>query len=685
MNARSADPLMQPFDLRHLHLRNRIVSTSHEPAYAEDGMPKERYARYHAEKAKGGAALTMIGGSAIVAPDSPPSFGNLHLYKDEIVPWFGRVAEAVHGHGAHVMCQITHLGRRTSNYSGDWLPLVAPSALKERAHRSMPKQAEEWDLTRIAAAYAEAAERCKAGGLDGIEIEAYGHLFDGFLSPATNRREDEWGGSAENRLRFPLMVVRAVRAAVGPDFVIGLRPAVDELLPDGLAAAEGLEAMRRLAAAGIDFLSVIRGHIDTDAGLTRVIPPTGTPSAPHLDFVGEVRRELGIPVMHASRIADVATARHAVADGLVDLIGMTRAQMADPHLAAKIAAGQEHRIRPCVGAGYCLDAIYQGSDTKCIHNPSTGRELYLPHVVARAERAAAKRVVVVGAGPAGLEAARVLGERGHAVTILEAADAPGGQLLLASRAPARRELIGIVDWRVAELESLGVKVRCNTYADEETVLGYEPDVVIVATGGVPDTANLRLGAGARHVIDGWDVLSGTKSPRGDVLLFDDNGGHAGLDAARALIEAGARLEYVTPERMLGPDIGGINYPLYAKVFAEADTRTTLLHELRAVEKQPDGKLRVLLYSEAADRTTERIVDHLVVEQGTTPNDELYFGLLPGSTNLGEVDHKSLLDLRPQSALRNEAGSYRLFRIGDAVTSRNVHAAVYDAFRLCLAV
>ena len=679
-SARATDPLMQPFDLRHLHLRNRIVSTSHEPAYAEDGMPKERYARYHAEKARGGAALTMIGGSAIVAPDSPPSFGNLHLYKDEIVPWFGRVAEAVHEHGAHVMCQITHLGRRTSNYSGDWLPLVAPSPLRERAHRSMPKQAEEWDLTRIAAAYAEAGERCKAGGLDGIEIEAYGHLFDGFLSPATNRREDEWGGSLENRLRFPLMVVRAIREAVGQDFIIGLRPAVDELLPDGLAAAEGLEAMRRLTAAGIDFLSVIRGHIDTDAGLTKVIPPTGTPSAPHLDFVGEVRRELGVPVMHASRIADVATARHAVANGLVDLIGMTRAQMADPHLAAKIAAGQEHRIRPCVGAGYCLDAIYQGSDTKCIHNPSTGRELYLPHVVARTERATAKRAVVVGAGPAGLEAARVLGERGHAVTILEAADAPGGQLLLASRAPARRELIGIVDWRVAELEGLGVKVRCNTYADEETVLGYEPDVVIVATGGVPDTSS--LGA---HVIDGWDVLSGAKAPRGDVLLFDDNGGHAGLDAARALIEAGARLEYVTPERMLGPDIGGINYPLYAKVFAEADIRTTLLHELRAVERLPDGKLRVLLYSEAADRTVERIVDHLVVEQGTMPNDELYFGLLPGSTNLGEVDHESLLDLRPQTALRNEAGSYQLFRIGDAVTSRNVHAAVYDAFRLCLAV
>jgi len=684
VNARAADPLMQPFDLRHLRLRNRIVSTSHEPAYAEDGLPKRRYALYHAEKAKGGAALTMIGGSAVVAPDSPPSFGNLHLYEDEIVPWLGRVAEAVHEHGAYVMCQITHLGRRTSNYSGDWLPLVAASPLKERAHRAMPKQAEEWDLRRIAAAYADAARRCQAGGMDGIEIEAYGHLFDGFLSPATNLREDEWGGSPENRLRFPSMVVRAIREAVGPDFIVGLRPAVDDLLPGGLSAAEGMEAMRRLVADGIDFVSVIRGHIDTDAGLAKVIPPTGTPSAPHLDFAGEVRAALGIPVMHASRIADVATARHAVANGLVDLVGMTRAHLADPHLASKIAAGQEHRIRPCVGAGYCLDAIYQGSDTKCIHNPSTGRELHLPHTVTRTERTA-KRVVVVGAGPAGLEAARVLGERGHAVTVFEAAHAPGGQLLLASRAPARRELIGIVDWRITELEGLNVKVRYNAYADEESVLAHEPDVVIVATGGVPDTTQLGLGAAARHVIDAWDVLSGAKAPRGDVLLYDDNGGHAGLDAARALIEAGTVLEYVTPERMLGPDIGGINYPLYAKVFAEADTRTTLLHELRSVESRPDGKLRALLYSEHADREVERIVDHVVVEQGTMPNDELYFGLLPGSTNLGEVDHQALLDLRPQTVHRNAAGGYQLFRIGDAVSSRNVHAAIYDAFRLCLAI
>jgi 2,4-dienoyl-CoA reductase-like NADH-dependent reductase (Old Yellow Enzyme family) len=677
MVGRSTDPLLDPYELRHLRLRNRVVSTSHEPAYSQDGLPKERYAAYHVEKAKGGVALTMIGGSAVVAPDSPPAFGNLELYRDEVVPWLGRLAEAVHEHGAHVMCQITHLGRRTSNYSGDWLPVLAPSPLKERAHRAVPKQVEEWDIRRIVAGYAEAAQRCRAGGMDGIEIEAYGHLFDGFLSPATNRRDDEWGGSFENRLRFPSLVIRAVREAVGPDFVVGLRLAVTDDLPGGLSIADGIEAAGRLVSEGVDFLSVVRGHIDTDDGLTRVIPPMGTPSAPHLEFAGEIRRAVRVPVMHAARIADVATARHAVAAGLVDLVGMTRAQMADPHLVAKVAGGQEDRIRPCVGAGFCLDAIYQASDAKCIHNPSTGRELHLPHTVSRST-GPGRRAVVVGAGPAGLEAARVLGERGHDVVLLEAADVPGGQVRLASRAPARRDLIGIIDWRVSECERLGVKIIYNAYADEPAILAHRPEVVIVATGGVPDS-------GFAEALDGWDVLAGAASPTGDVLLYDDNGGHAGLDVARALIAAGVNLEYVTPERMFAPDLGGMNYPLYAKEFAASETPITLLHTLHSVRRLPDGRLAAVLYSDHADRYVERTVDHVVVEQGTTANDELYHDLVPGSVNLGEVDQRALLELRSQTARGNDRGTYELYRIGDAVNSRNVHAAVYDAFRLCLAV
>ena len=676
------DPLLEPFTLKNVVLRNRIVSTSHEPAFSVDGMPKERYTAYHVEKARGGVALTMIGGSAVVSPDSPPAFGNLELYRDEIVPWFRRLSDAVHEQGTAVMCQITHLGRRTSNYTADWLPVVAPSPLKERAHRAHPKQAEQWDLERILGDYVAAAQRCVAGGLDGIEIEAYGHLFDGFLSPATNARTDRYGGPLANRMRFPLQVVRAVRDAVGPDLAIGMRIAVTDELVGGLSTEEGLSMAKEFVAEGIDFLSVIRGHIDTDQGLIRVIPPMGTPSAPHLDFAGMVRRTVGVPIMHASRIADVATARHAIREGLVDLVGMTRAHLADPHLVRKIAAGEEHRIRPCVGASYCLDAIYQDGAAKCIHNPSTGRELTLPHDIGRSGTPG-RRAVIVGAGPAGLEAARVLAERGHDVTLLEAAATPGGQVSLAARAPARRDLQGIIDWRVAECARLGVTVRCNVYAEAADVLALEPDIVVVATGGSPDTSGIP---GSPLITDGWDVLGGAVRPTGTVLLYDDDGGHAGLDTARALLESGVVLEYVTPERTLGPDLGGSNYPLYAKAFAESDTaRTTLLHTLSSVHRRSDGRLVASLASEHADRVVERVVDRVVVEQGTVPNDGLYHALVAGSVNLGEVDHRALLGLAGQEVRRNDDGAYQLFRIGDAVTSRNIHAAVLDAFRLCVAV
>jgi len=674
------DPLLQPFRLKNMTLRNRVVSTSHEPSYTEDGMPKRRYRLYHEEKAKGGISLTMMGGSAVVAPDSPSAFGNLHVYKDEIVPWLSELAYGVHENGAAVMCQITHLGRRTSNYDGDWLPVVYPSAIREPAHRSFPKVAEEWDMDRIVKAYADATARCRAAGLDGIELEAYTHLLDAFWSPLTNHRDDEYGmGSMEDRLRFPLRVIRAVREAAGPDFAVGIRMSLDEDLPGGLQYEDGIEIAKRLVPEGIDFISVIKGYMASDEALSRVILPMGTPVAPHLSFAGQVKKELGIPVMHASRINDVATARHAIRDGLLDLVGMTRAHIADPHIVAKIQAGEEDRIRPCVGATYCLDEIYQNRDAKCVHNPSTGREDRLPHRVDKAS-GPARTAVVIGAGPAGLEAARVLGERGHRVVVFEASDLPGGQVRIASSSPRRRDLISIIEWRLDECKLLGVDIRTNRYVDVDEVLAENPDIVVVATGGVPNTEFLT--EGANLVTDGWDVLCGAVHPRGEVMLYDDNGGHPGLDAAEVLARTGVDLEFVTPERTLAPDVGGVNYPGYFKVFAEHDVRVTLNERLTGVRRK-DGRLEVDLYNEYAHATRQRMVDHVVVEHGTLPSDELYFGLVPGSTNLGEVDQQALLNLQPQTVMRNADGGYQLFRIGDAVASRNIHAAIYDAFRLCL--
>ena len=673
----SNDPLLQPFTLKHLVLRNRLLSTAHEPAYTEDGFPKERYRLYHAEKAKGGIGLTMIGGSAVVAPDSPQAFGNILLYKDECVPWLRELAQDVHAHGAAVMIQITHLGRRTSWSKADWLPILAPSNVREPAHRAFPKIMEDWDIARVVAAYADAAERVKAAGLDGIELECYGHLIDQFWSPATNHRDDDYGGSLDNRMRFGMEVLAAIRARVGGAFIVGARMVCDEDWSRGLSREEGVSIAQRLTASGmIDFVNVIKGHIDTEEGLSHVIPGMGARSAPALDFAGEVRAATRMPTFHAARIQDVATARHAIESGKLDMVGMTRAHLADPHIGRKIAEGREHAIRPCVGMGYCIDSIYAGQAV-CIHNAATGREATVAHVVPRSE-GPRRNVVVVGSGPAGLEAARVAGERGHAVTVFEAGAEAGGQIRLTAALKRRREILGIVDWRMAECERHGVAFRFNHYAEAEDVLAENPDVVVVATGGLPDTA--FLDAGQDLATTSWDILAGTVRPAASAILYDDNGAHPGMTTAEFMVEAGVALDVVTPERTLAPDIGGTSFPAYFKALNRAGASITINLRLERLERR-GNKIVATFFDEYSGRHVEKEADQVVVEHGTAPLDDVYFALKPGSVNLGEVDHAALLGGRPQDVVRNPEGRYRLFRIGDAVASRNIHAAVYDAMRL----
>jgi 2,4-dienoyl-CoA reductase-like NADH-dependent reductase (Old Yellow Enzyme family) len=673
----STDPLLQPYRLKHLVLRNRLMSTAHEPAYTVDGMPKERYRLYHAEKAKGGIALTMIGGSSVVAPDSTQAFGNILLYKDEVVRWLKELADNVHAHGAAVMIQMTHLGRRTNWNKADWLPVIAPSNVREPSHRAFPKIMEDWDIARVVQAYADGAERVKAAGLDGLELECYGHLIDQFWSPATNRRDDDYGGSLANRMRFGMEVFSAIRKRVGDNFLVGARMVCDEDWERGLSREEGVSIAQRLAASGlIDFVNVIRGHIDTEEALSHVIPGMGSRSAPHLDFSGEVRAATRMPTFHAARIQDVATARHAIESGKLDMVGMTRAHLADPHIAQKVAEGREHQIRPCVGMGYCIDSIYSG-EAVCIHNAATGREGTIPQIIAKSS-GPKRKVVVVGAGPAGLEAARVAGERGHEVLVFEAAAEAGGQVRVAAGLRRRREIMGIVEWRLAECTRLGVEIHCNVYAEAADVMAEDPDVVVVATGGVPNLS--FLDAGDDLATSPWDILTGAVKPAASVLLYDDNGAHPGMTAAEFIAGTGSELEVVTPERMLAPDIGGTSYPAYFRALSLAGVPIVINLRLERLERR-GNRVAGIFFDDYGKRRIEKEADQIVVEHGSTPVDELYFALKAGSVNLGEIDHGALLANRPQGIVRNPPGRYRLFRIGDAVSSRNIHAAVYDAIRL----
>ena len=676
----SKDPLLQPFDLKHLTLKNRIMTTSHEPAYPEDGMPKERYAAYHAERAKAGVALTMTAGSAAVSKDSPPVFNNVLAYRDDVVPWIQNLTDACHEHGCAVMIQLTHLGRRTGWNKGNWLPSVSSTKHREPAHRAFPKLIEDWDIERIIGDFADAAERMQAGGMDGIELQVYGHLLDQFWSPLTNDLVGPYGAdNLENRLRFPLDVLDAMRSRVGDEFIIGLRYTADEAQKGGINAQEGIEISKRLAATGkVDFLNVIRGRIHTDPAMTDVIPVQGMANAPHLDFAGEVRKATGLPTFHAAKIPDVATARHAIASGLLDMVGMTRAHMADPHIVRKIVEKREDDIRPCVGATYCLDRIYQAGDALCMHNAATGREQTMPHEITKA--ATKKKVVIVGAGPGGLEAARVAAERGHHVTVFEAQPHAGGQIRLTALNPRRKEMISIIDWRMAQCEKHGVEFHFNNWAESDDITALDPDVVIVATGGLPNTELFETRGEAQNVVTSWDIISGDVKPAENILIYDESGDHPGLQAAEVAALAGSKVEVMTPDRVFAPDIMAMNLVPYMRVLQDKDVTFTVTRRL--IDVQANGnKLKATIGTDYSDHTHEAEYDQVVINYGTLPLDDLYFELKPLSSNQGAVDHDALIDGNPQTLSRNQEGAFQLFRIGDAVSARNTHAAIFDALRL----
>ncbi|WP_397453025.1 FAD-dependent oxidoreductase [Pseudomonas sp. NA-150] len=671
------DPLLQPYQLKHLTLRNRIMTTAHEPAYPVDGMPKDLYRAYHVERAKAGVALTMTAGSAAVSRDSPPVFNNILAYKDEVVGWMKDLTDACHEHGAAVMIQLTHLGRRTRWDKGDWLPVVSPSFEREASHRSFPKKLEDWDIERIIKDYADAAERMKAAGLDGIELQAYGHLMDQFWSPLTNQLDAPYGGSIDNRLRFTFDILSAIRKRVGNEFIVGVRYTGDEDLPGGLTKADGLDISQRLKNSGmVDFLNIVRGHIDTDAGLTDVIPIQGMRNSPHLDFAGEIRAATDFPTFHAAKIPDVATARYAIASGKIDMVGMTRAHMTDPHIVRKIIEGREEDIRPCVGANYCLDRIYQGGAAYCIHNAATGRETTMPHDIPKA--VIKRKIVIVGAGVAGLEAARVAAERGHSVVVFEAANQAGGQVRLTAQSERRREMLSIIEWRMAQCTARGVVFHFNTWAEASHVRDENPDVVIIATGGLPHTE--VLAAGNELVVSAWDIISGDVKPGSNVLVFDDAGDHAGLQATEFIAKSGARVEIMTPDRTFAPEVMAMNLVPYMRSLQALDTTFTVTFRLLAVEREGQG-LRATIDSDYGGARKTRYVDQVVVNHGTRPLDELYFELKVASSNGGVVEQHDLILGNPQTVVTHPGGRFQLFRIGDAVAARNTHAAIYDALRL----
>ncbi|WP_371224041.1 FAD-dependent oxidoreductase [Roseovarius sp. 2305UL8-3] len=684
MNTSPYQRLFDSFELGHLTLKNRIISTSHAPAYAENGMPGERYQAYHEEKAKGGLSMTMFGGASSVSADSPASFGQLNLSDDRVVGYLTNFAKRIHTHDVALMCQLSHAGRRTRPTSGNWLPTVAPSAIREPAHGAMPKMLETSDIRRIVHDYAAAARRCSDGGLDGIELLASGHLIGQFWSPLSNRRSDDYGGSFENRLRFGMEVLEAIRNAVRDDFIVSLRFTANEFQDGGITEEDGIAIALAHATTGlVDCLNVSGGANWTKAGVAETVPSMAFPSGRFIELAGKVRRASGLPVLHAAGVADLATANYAVSEGHVDLIGMTRAQIADPHLVRKHLQGKDNEIRPCVGAGFCIDRIYRGGDAFCVHNAVTGRETVLAHDTKPAD--VKRNIVIVGAGPAGLEAARICAERGHAVTVFEAQTQPGGQIYYASRIPWRQNMLGITRWLFDRCTELGVTFRFNSHVDATDIEDVAKDVVILATGGIPDMDIVE--GGSSLGTSTWDILSGEVAVASNVLIYDETGSQSGVTAAEYALSSGANVELVTPDRMIAEDVGVTNHAIHLRNLYGAGVRIKTDERLSKLAR--DGnQIQATFRNEYSGKRLIQSFDQVVIDAGTVPMDDLYDELAPGSVNSGQIDISAFLNADTQPGLTlggQENAPYALFRIGDCVSARGIHAAILDASRLCMLI
>ena len=644
--------LFTPLRVGGLTLKNRIFSTGHAEAMAEDGKVGPRLRAYHEAKARGGAALTIVGGSTSVHPSSPATAWNMIAnHDDSVVAGYRSVAEAVHRHGCLIMSQLTHMGRRSQSDVESWHVLLAPSQIPEQVHREVPHEIEPEQIAMLVRAFGDATRRCREGGLDGVELSfAHNHLVDQFWSPLFNRRTDDYGGSLENRMRFGFEVLREIRRQVGRDWVVGARISGDELTRDGLTAADMAEIARRLASSGlVDFLSIIGGAAHTLTLQALAVPNMASPHGLFVPLAAAIKAAVpGLPVFHAGRIVDPVHAERILADGSIDLVGMTRALIADPDMPRKALEGRLDEVRPCVGANAgCIDRIYQGKPVTCIQNPGTGRETEL-HEPAPA--ASPRRVVVVGAGPAGLEAARMAALRGHHVILFEREAEVGGQVLIASRAPARSELAGILRFLARQVERLPIECRLRAEASPDTVLMESPDTVIIATGSCPYVPALP-GLDSKQVVTDWDVLLDRVEVGERVVVVDDVHTQRGLSTAEHLLDRGRRVEVISRLFYAGQDVGVTSIaPLYTRLFAKNVTLTPHT-DLVAVEGS------AVVVANVYTRAERRIegVDTVVLSMGSRSTDALY------------------------RALKGQVPA--LHAIGDCVAPRGIHEAILEGTRV----
>jgi 2,4-dienoyl-CoA reductase-like NADH-dependent reductase (Old Yellow Enzyme family) len=649
-------PLFEPITLGNVEIRNRIVMAGHSTGLAEGYKPSERHVAYYRERSMGGAGL--IGMAFPVIHPSSQEHGEPRAFDPAIVPGLARISEGVHEYGARIVMQLGHGGREGSSVLTE-RALWAPSSVPCPFNLEMPKEMERQDIDDIVEAHAIGARHAISGGMDGVEIHSGygGYLLASFLSGFSNFRNDEYGGSLENRMRILLRVIQAVRAEVGHDCLLGVNLQGHDFSPHGLTVEDAQAIAQAIeAGGGVDYLYV---KAATYLEANQNVPDMQHPKLIWASLAAAVKRAVDIPVIAVGRIVEPAEAASVLRNDQADLVAMTRQQIADPETVNKMREGRLDDIRRCIGCNQgCIDRLFQGSTASCVHNPAAGYELELGIGTLKRTRDR-KRVVVVGGGPAGLKSAEVAARAGHDVVLLERRPHVGGQLRMAAAVDGREEIGGVISYLQTQVGKLGVDVRLSYRASAGDVAALEPDRVIVATGSAPPIGtiigNLARGhhhiAGLEHehVLNVWDVLEGGVAVGATVLVADDGeGSWKSISLAFHLAARGHDVHLSTPLPYVGAKIGPFSRNrLIPRLFESAITE----HVFTSVASVQDGA--VTLSKRGREDRLDGI-DTIVLAGWHAPVADVYFDL-------------------------QEAGTH-VERVGDAIACRSMLEAVHEGER-----
>jgi len=640
--------LFSSLKLGPLTLRNRVVFSAHLTNYAENGLPSEQHAAYYAARAAGGAGM-IITEEHSTHPTDWPYEKLIHGFHPEVIPGYRRITDAVHAHDVPILAQLNHNGGQASSmYSR--LPVWAPSPVADPMFREVPKAVDTREIAEIVRGYGLVAEHCASGGFDGVELQcSHSSIVRGFLSPATNIRTDSYGGSLPNRARILVEIITAVREAIGPGRALGVRICGDELIDGGTTIDEAIEVAKIVEATGkVDYINTSIGV--ATATLYMIEASMHIPPGYAMFIPSAIREQVKLPVVGVGRFKDPVQAERALADGHCDLIGVVRGQIADADFVKKARAGHSTHIRTCLSCNQeCVGRMGLNRWLGCIENPRTGKEATpLPMPTPRA-----KHVLVIGGGPAGLQAASTAAQRGHRVTLVERAERTGGQVALAASVPSRAEFLDITRNLHAECQRYGVEVRTGVTADADLVRREQPDAVVLATGAVADRP--WWAGDVERVVDIRQVLDGSVSPQGTVVLVDDLGFHQATSVAELLADRGCSVRVITSGMVVGQDLG-ITLDMETwnvRADAKGIGQETDLVVMGAEAAEAGVKLQVLRHT--TGENLELSADWVVLAVHPKPADDLWREL-------------STMDISAH-------------RVGDCVTPRRAHSAVIEGHRV----